>query len=396
MRSETSSVPQVSSIHQGINMSYPVLRPRPFAPTDHAILTGNAASPQRLRWAIVGTGNISASHIRAIQAMPEIEIVAGCDINPERLAWFRTQPGCQQARTYADHRELLRKERLDAVAVCTPNDSHAEISIAALEAGCHVIVEKPMAMNPAECARMIAAARKANRLLAVGFQIRYTPAVQMCARARRKGLLGDILFAKVHALRRRGIPNWGVFGQKELQGGGPMIDIGVHWIESAHYAMGEPKPVAATGRIWTYLGDKPSQVVSKWPGWDYRHYTVEDLAVGQVRFDNGAIMQIESSFCAHIEKDRMAWEILGTKGGFSTDSETLFLDQADTMLNAQAAYLPSHANPADFISKLRDFTNAIRLGTPLCCPGEEGLAVQKIIDGIYRSAARNGAEVIIN
>ena len=253
-----------------------------------------------------------------------------------------------------------------------------------------------MAMNPAECMQMIATAKKANRLLAAGFQIRYTPAVQMCVRARQKGLLGDILFAKVHALRRRGIPNWGVFGQKKLQGGGPMIDIGVHWIESAHYAMGEPKPVAVTGRIWTYLGDKPSQVVSKWPGWDYQTYTVEDLAVGQVRFDNGAIMQIESSFCAHIEKDRMAWEIMGTKGGFSTDDETLYLDQADTMLNAHAGFLPGHANPADFIAKLRNFTDAIRLGTPLCCPGEEGLAVQKIIDGIYRSAAKDGAEVIIN
>ncbi len=164
-------------------------------------------SRRRLRWAIVGTGNISASHIRAIAQMPEIEVVAGCDIKPERLEWFRKQPGCQNARAYANYRELLRNETLDAVAVCTPNDSHAEISIAALKAGCHVIVEKPMAMNPAECTRMINAAQKAKRLLAVGFQIRYTPAVQMCARAREAGLLGAIMFVKVHALRRRGIPN---------------------------------------------------------------------------------------------------------------------------------------------------------------------------------------------
>ena len=91
----------------------------------------------------------------------------------------------------------------------------------------------------------------------------------------------------------------------------------------------------------------------------------------------------------------MAWELLGTKGGFSTDSETLYLDQAGTMLNAHAAFLPGHANPVDFIAKLRNFTDAIRLGTPLCAPGEEGLAVQKIIDGIYRSAALGGKEVQI-
>ncbi|MBP5300460.1 MAG: Gfo/Idh/MocA family oxidoreductase [Victivallales bacterium] len=369
--------------------AYSVLPMRAFAPTQ-------PSAPRRLRWAIVGTGNISASHIRALQSMPEVEIVAGCDIKPERLAWFQGQPGCQNAAIYADYRELLRKETLDAVAVCTPNDSHARITIDALRAGCHVIVEKPMAMNPAECEKMIAAAKKAGKLLAVGFQIRYTPAVQMCQRARAAGLLGKILFVKVHALRRRGIPNWGVFGQKKLQGGGPMIDIGVHWIESAHYAMGEPRPVAASGKIWTYMGDKPSEVVSKWPNWDYKTYDVEDLAVGQVRFDNGAIMQIESSFCAHLEKDRMAWEIVGDKGGFSTDDETLYFDQAGTMLNASAGFLPDHANPADFISKLRNFTDAILKGTPLCAPGEEGLAVQKIIDAIYRSAAQNGAEVKIS
>ncbi|MBR0460339.1 MAG: hypothetical protein IJJ26_13990, partial [Victivallales bacterium] len=74
-------------------MSYPVLRPRPFAPTDGSA-SGTASTPKRLRWAIVGTGNISTSHIRAIEQMPEIEIVAGCDIKPERLTWFHTQPGC--------------------------------------------------------------------------------------------------------------------------------------------------------------------------------------------------------------------------------------------------------------------------------------------------------------
>ena len=137
----------------------------------------------------------------------------------------------------------------------------------------------------------------------MGFQYRYHPNTDFLVRAREDGRFGNVMFVKCQALRRRGIPNWGVFGQKKLQGGGPMIDIGVHVIEMAHYVMGSPKPVAAAGNTWTYLGNKKSDVVSQWPNWDYKTYTVEDLAIGQIRFDNGAILQIEASFAGHIEKD---------------------------------------------------------------------------------------------
>ena len=344
----------------------------------------------------IGTGGISASHIAALAQIPDVRIVAGCDIKPERQEWFKAQQGCAEARTYTDYNEMLRKEKLDIVDVCTPNGVHCPASVAASKAGCHVIVEKPMAMTPAECRKMIDAAKAAGKLLCCGFQIRYTPAVQMFIRAREAGLIGDILYAKVHAMRRRGVPNWGVFGQKALQGGGPMIDIGVHQIESCHYAMGEPAPVAASGMTWTYLGDKPSEVVSQWPGWDYKTYTVEDLAVAQVRFQNGALMQIESSFCAHIPEQQTAyWEIIGTKGGFSSRDCTLWHDLAGTMVNSKADFLPDNKWPADFVSKLSDFINAIRTGAPMTSPGEEGLVVQQILDGIYRSAAKGGKEVAI-
>ena len=353
------------------------------------------SAPKKLRVAIIGTGNISAGHIAAYTRFQETEIVAGCDIRPERLEWFRQQPGCQNVTVYNDYKKMLKAEELDIVDVCTPNFAHAPAAIAALKAGCHVMVEKPMAMNPAECQAMNDAAAKAGKFLACGFQIRYTPAVQMCKRAVAEGLLGDILYVKVHAMRRRGVPNWGVFGRKDLQGGGPMIDIGVHQIEAAHYVMGEPKPVAASGRTWTFLGNKPSKVVSHWPNWDYKNYTVEDLCVGQVRFENGALMQIESAFCSHQEEDTAYWEIMGTKGGFNSKTETLYHDLAGTMVNSKAGYLPPHPWPTDFISKIGDFISAILRGTPLHSSGEEGMAVQKIIDGLYRSADKGGQEVKI-
>ena len=155
--------------------------------------------------------------------------------------------------------------------------------------------------------------------------------------------------------------------------------------------------MAATGRIWTFLGDKPSQVVSRWPNWDYKNYTVEDLCVGQVRFDNGVLMQVESSFCAHLPQDEyLNWQVMGTKGGFDFQSNTLFHDLAGTMVNSKAGFLPIGNVWAEFFyNKLHHFSQAIRLGAPLTPDGEEGMAVQKIIDGLYRSAEKNGVEVPI-
>src|SRR5581483_8627960 len=155
-----------------------------------------------------------------------------------------------------------------------------------------------------------------------------------------EGQFGNVMFVKCQALRRRGIPNWGVFGQKKLQGGGPMIDIGVHVIEMAHFVMGSPRPVAAAGNTWTYMGNKPSDVASMWPNWDYKTYTVEDLAIGQIRFENGALLQIQSSFAAHIEKDTWDFTLIGDKGGANWDSSRVFTDSAGTMVNTSAGYLP--------------------------------------------------------
>jgi predicted dehydrogenase len=243
---------------------------------------------------------------------------------------------------------------------------------------------------------MIDTAKKAGKKLAVGFQYRYHPNTEFLTRARDAGEFGNVMFVKCQALRRRGIPNWGVFGRKELQGGGPMIDIGVHVIEMAHYVMGSPKPIAASGNTWTYMGNKKSDIVSQWPNWDYKTYTVEDLAIGQIRFENGAILQIEASFAAHIEKDVWNFTIVGDKGGASWDPAAIFTDRSGTMINSTPGFL---SNKTDFhslfVSKLRNFVEGCLNDSPLRAPGEAGYAVQKILDGVYRSAEA-GKEVKID
>ncbi len=349
---------------------------------------------KKLRVAIVGCGGISETHLGAFKNIPEVEIVAGVDIKPERLKVMEEKWGIK--KLYKDWNEMLKEVKPDAVDVCTPNGVHAPAVIAAANAGCHTLTEKPMAMTPAECEAMIAAAKKAGKVLVAGFQYRYHPNTEYLVRARDEGQFGNIMFVKCQALRRRGIPNWGVFGQKALQGGGPMIDIGVHVIEMAHYVMGAPRPVAASGNIWTNIGNKPSNVVSMWPNWDYKTYTVEDLAIGQIRFENGAIMQIEASFAAHIKEDLWNFTMIGEKGGCQWEPAMIFTDRHGTMVNESAAWLSGKTDfHTLFTQKLQNWVDGCLKGTPLRAPGEAGLGVQKILDGVYRSAAA-GREVTID
>ena len=360
-----------------------------FSTESLAIGSAPTFEGKKFRLAIIGCGGISQMHAAAIKEMPDVELVAGVDIDPSRLDHFSNKWGVTEL--YKDWKTMLAAVKPDGVSVCTPNGVHMQPTIDSLKAGAHVIVEKPMALSPAECQSMIDTAKKADKKLVVGFQYRYHPATQFLKRAADEGQFGDIMFVRVQALRRRGIPNWGVFGQKELQGGGPMIDIGVHGIEMAHYVIGSPKPVAAVGNTWTFLGNKPSNVVSQWPNWDHKTYTVEDMAIGHIRFDNGAVLHIEASFVAHIEKDIWTFEVLGTKGGGRWDPPATFRDVAGTMVNCLPGFLPDGTIPDLFKIKLRNWVDGATQGTALTAPGEAGLDVQKMLDGVYRSAAAGRA-----
>ena len=361
---------------------------------------------KKLRVAIIGCGGIAQSHLKAYQNIPEGEIVAGVDIVKDRREVMRDKWGVPEENLFgADMKtgkvtsetawiEMIKKVKPDAVDVCTPNGLHMQPVVDACKAGCHAMVEKPMAMTPAECEKMIAAAEKSKVKLSVGFQQRYRDVSFAMNKARDNGVFGDIFFVKVKALRRRGIPNWGVFGQKELQGGGPLIDIGVHMLEAAYEFMGCPKPVAASANVWTYMGNKESDTLSTWPGWDWKTYTVEDFAAGQIRFENGAILQIESSFAAHIKEDIHDWEAVGTKGGCKWSSAEIYTDYNGLMVNTQPNYTGKNDWDTIFTRKLQNWVNGCLKGTELDASGYDGLAVQKMLDGIYRSAAA-GKEVTI-
>jgi len=348
---------------------------------------------KKLRIAFIGAGGIAGAHMSYLAKFDDVEIVALSDVNEAGMA--KHAKAYNVAQTFTDYREMLKKVSPDAVSVCTPNGMHAPATIAALNAGAHVLVEKPMAMNAKEAQAMCDAAKKNKKKLVIGFQYRFGSNATYLKSAVDAGQFGNIMYGRCQALRRRGIPNWGVFGRKDLQGGGPMIDIGVHILEVTHYVMGSPRPIAAFGNTWTFMGNKKSSVHSMWPNWDHKTYTVEDLAVGQIRFENGAILTIESSFVAHIEKDVFNFSIMGEKAGGNFDPPQIYKDDGDYMVNQAPAYTAPSGFGDHFQSKMRNFVDHTLHNKPTLAPAEHGLMVQKMLDGIYESA-KKGKEVTID
>ena len=340
---------------------------------------------KKLRYGFIGAGGIAGAHLRELERRDDVELVAMADISEAALQRHKERFGI--SATYESWPGMLAKESLDAVSICTPNKLHEQPAIDALNAGCHVLCEKPLAHSAAAGERMVAAARANDRKLVIGFQYRFHPRTQFLRAAFDAGRFGEILYARVRALRRRGIPNWGVFGRKELQGGGPLIDIGVHVLEMTHYAMGAPTPVSATADMFTYIGNKPSDgVQSMWKGWDYKTYTVEDLAVGRIRFANGAVAHIEAAFAFHGE-DAWNFDLMGTEGGASWDPPRIFRDEDGHMVNKTPGWLPKDSI---FARKMDNFVDHCLYDEPTLAPAQDGLAVQRMLDALYRSATTGG------
>ena len=342
----------------------------------------------KLRYGFIGAGGIAGAHLRDLVRREDVELVAMADISEAAMLRHKEQFGIPTM--YAEWPAMLAAENLDAISVCTPNKLHEQPVIDALNAGCHVLCEKPLAHSAEAGERMVAAAEASGRKLVIGFQYRYHARTQYLRQAFDAGQFGKVLYARIRAIRRRGIPNWGVFGRKELQGGGPLIDIGVHVLEMAHYAMGSPRPLSATADMFTYIGDQPSnRVESAWKGWDHETYTVEDLAVGRIRFANGAVAHVEAAFAVHGE-DAWNFDLMGDAGGASWDPPRIYTDEHGHMVDKTPGWL---SRESMFTRKMNNFVDHCLYDKPTLAPGTDGLAVQRMLDALYRSAEDGGREV---
>ena len=325
-----------------------------------------------------------------VQALGPVQVVAAADVNEAHLA--RMRDDFNVPHVYRDYHQMLEKHPdLHAVIICTPNELHVAPTVAAMAHGMHVLVEKPMARTVDECEQMLSAARASGKELVVGFQWRWHAESRFIRRQVEEGLLGEIIYVRVQTLRRRGIPNWGNFVQKQKTGGGPLIDMGVHLCELALFLMGShhSEPAAVSGSTWTYLGNRPDETENLWPNWNHKLYDVEDLAVGHVRFANGASMVVEASFAAHVREPVNDVQIFGTRGGATWSRGEVYTDLNGYMMNIAPGFL---RKTDVWHEKLRHFVEVCRGMRQNQSSGEEGLAVQKILNGIY-AAAEAGREV---
>jgi len=351
-------------------------------------------SKKQLKSAVIGCGGIAeGKHLPASSTVPEVAFTSFCDIIPERAAKCAAKYGAEGARTYLNYKELLEKEKPDAVHVLTPNISHAEITIAALEAGAHVICEKPMAKTAADAKRMCETAKKTGKLLTIGYQNRYSPASlylkKMCAR----GDLGEIYFAKAHAVRRRAVPTWGVFLDEEKQGGGPLIDIGTHALDLTLYMMDNYKPKSVTGTTYKKLGGL-RESGNAWGDWDVDKFTVEDSAFGFITMEDGATIILESSWALNtLEVRESCCSLCGTKAGADTtdglrinysDMGKLVTLKPELASGGVAFYEGASNKPEDIEAHI--FYSAIQNGTPLTVLPEQALVVSQLLEAIYESA----------
>jgi len=351
---------------------------------------------KKLKIGIIGSGGIAQScHMPGYASMPDLcEIKRVCDINPEIATTAADK--FQVPSVCSDYREVANDPEIDAVSVATPNAFHMQPTVECLRAGKHVLCEKPLAMNGPEAKQMVRAARDSDRILQVGLNLRFGGPARFIKDYIDRGHMGQIYYARAQALRRRGVPGWGVFIDKEKQGGGPLVDIGVHILDLTLHFMGYPKPVAASGKTWDMLGKNPA-LTNAWGDYDREKFTVEDMAVGLIRFDNGSVVVLESSFMANIEGDAFQTQLFGTKAGalvkgWGEDPIRIWTEQDRQLLDIKPANVSNVAS--SHTAEVQAFVGAILEGKPSPVPGEHGMYLNAIFDSLYKSAETGREEPV--
>lgn len=351
---------------------------------------------ERIRIGVIGTGTISESHLNAYQKNPHVEIAALCDLNENMLNDRGERYKVDAAHRYADYKKMLAEERLDAVSVCTWNSQHAPCTIAALEAGCNVLCEKPMAISAAEAETMKATADRCGKLLMIGFVRRFGNDCDILKDFIDRGDFGELYHAKAVYLRRKGNPG-GWFGDKSRSGGGPLIDLGVHVIDLTRYLMGNPKPVSVYGATFQKLfarknvKSKASYVASSATDGDI--CDVEDFVTAIIRYDNGAVVTVDASFALNLKKDVGRVELFGTKAGAKLEPEVeIYGEWNDHMTNVTLVTPSALSFQGLFENEIDHFVACVREGIPCRNPAQDGIEIMRILDAVYESA-HTGHEV---
>ena len=354
---------------------------------------------KKLRVAVIGVGGIAQNqHLPAYEKIDNVDVVAVCDINEPRVKMVAEKFNVPKDCT--DYKEILEMDNLDAIDICTPNYLHSVIACAALEKGLHVLCEKPDAVSVAEAEKMKAAAEKSGKCLMVIRNNRYWPTSGFLKKFIGDGKMGEIYAARCGWQRRRGIPGrGGWFTTKAQSGGGPLIDLGVHMIDLAIWLMGNPTPVAVSGCTYNKFANSDDISDSAESRYGDRNkdgiFDVEDLAMGFIKFDNGACMQIEFSWASNIENENFFVELRGEKAGSSWCSLDQKLKIFGESYGTTTDFIPNIDNtrgPRIHELNIRHFADVVLNGAePMFVP-QQGVNMIKILEAMYKSA-EDGKEV---
>src|SRR5579871_3153241 len=343
---------------------------------------------------IVGCGGIAnGKHMPSLAKLDNVQMVAFCDIVVDRAEKAAKEYGTKGAKVYDNYNKLLDEKGIDVVHVCTPNISHAEITIAALESGKHVMCEKPMAKTAQDARLMVEAAKKSGKKLTIGYQSRHRADSQYLYQAVRRGDLGEIYYAKAHAIRRRAVPTWGVFLDEEKQGGGPLIDIGTHALDLTLWLMDNYKPKMVVGTTYHKLSQREN-AANAWGPWDPKKFTVEDSAFGFIVMQSGATIVLESSWALNtLQVDEAKCTLCGTEGGADMigglringeNFSRLYEQKIDLGAGGAAFYEGKAETDADREARL--WIEAVVNNTaPVVLP-EQACVVSELLEAIYTSA----------
>ena len=283
------------------------------------------ANEKIMRIGIIGCGGIANSHAKAYAANTSCEVVACCDIVPGRAAAFAQKHGFVNAKTeYKDHVEMLADKslKLDAVSVCTYNRQHVPCAKAALEAGVHVLLEKPLCVDMDEAIDLYKTVKKTGLVLSIGFQPRFDQNMKDICDIVASGELGKIYYIQTGGGRRQGIPvgNEMSFIREDTAGIGALADIGCYSLDMVLRAVGYPKPLTVSGYKSDYFGKDPEFFFGRADKEEVaKNFGVDDFGAGFLRLEGGIILDFRISWAMHLDTPGDTI-ILGTKGGLRIPS----------------------------------------------------------------------------
>ena len=352
----------------------------------------------KVRIGIIGCGGIAnQKHMPSLKKLPDVEMVAFCDIIEEKAKAAAEKFGTAAAKIFTDYKELLKLD-LDVVHVLTPNKQHSFITVDALESGKHVMCEKPMAINTAEAQKMLDAAKRTGKKLTIGYQSRFRKDSMYLKKCVEAGDLGEIYYARAQAVRRRAVPPWGVFLDAENQGGGPLIDIGTPALDLTQWEMDNYEPYMVVGSTFRKLAATENAANAFGP-WDPKKFTVEDSAFGFIKMKNGATIMLESSWALNtLLVDEAKTILCGAKAGadmlgdedcplrINGERFSQLYTTSPELKAASVAFYDGDLGGSPAEIEARMWINHVKDdNAPLITKPEQAIVVTKILEAIYES-----------